>query len=334
MFSILYSIFYFMKGVIIMEEYKPNVDLNDKNEEKYEKRTIERSIFQESALNNTMPIWMKLTFFLMGWLGFKFLSLILQAMFLPLYTNKIIDASTFNALMMLVVYGVLAVLFSIFFVTNRKVGKAFLNDWKDWKAISMGFAVFIVSYMIEVILNVIFSKAFPAVYGANTNQSGLSTYMKASPIMMFFPIVLFAPFTEELTYRIGLVDSLGSKNRWVGIIVSAIIFGLIHFSFESIFYYTRYDDLLKQSSSVLQKSVDALGNITYYTKEEMRLSMLNEFLNLPTYICAGLVFSFGYAFTGKISTSMTAHITNNLLSFIMMLISANTTTNCLKVMIK
>lgn len=323
-----------MKGENIMEEYKPNQDYRNDEEIKYEEKTSKRAIFQESALNNTMPIWMKFSFFLLGWLGFKFISLILQAAFLPLYTNKIIDANTFNALMMLVVYGVLALLFSIFFISDRKVGKAFINDFKDWKAISAGFVVFAASYVIEIVLNLIFAKAFPSVYGANTNQSGLASYMSASPLMMFFPIVLFAPFTEELTYRVGLVDSLGNKNRWVGIVVSAIIFGLIHFSFESIFYYTNYDVLLKESSTALKKSIDALGNITYYTKEEMRLSMLNEFLNLPTYICAGLVFGFGYAYTGKISTSMTAHMTNNLLSFIMMLISASSTTNCLKVFIK
>ncbi len=289
--------------------------------------SLKRKLFSESQLNQVTPLWMKLIFFVIGWLGFKVLAQLVQAAMLPLYRMGIIDAGLFNCLLMLIVYGLLALTFALFLFFNKKIGKAFLLDFKDYKAILSGLVVCVVVLFAENLMSSLYSTLCPDIYGANSNQQGLQSYVSSSPIMLFFPIVLFAPFTEELTYRVGLVDSAGNKNRWIGIIISAIIFGFIHFSFDSIFLCINYDQLLEAGSTSLIKSISETNIPTYYTYQEVKNMMLNEFLNLPIYILAGFIMAFGYAFTGKISTSITAHFTNNLISYISMLILLNQTNN-------
>lgn len=311
-----------------MEEYIPENQRNyndyptnnPKNDEQKN-----RSFFNESALNNTLPMWEKIIFFVLGWLGFKFLSLVVQVILSPLY--KAVGSNMFSCILMLVVYGLMAIFFAIFFIVDKKAGKALINDFKDYKAMLLGVGICFLLLFVNAIISSIYSKAFPNIYGANSNQSGLNTEVATSPVMLFFPIVLFAPFTEELTYRVGLVDTFGHKKRWLGVLISALIFGLIHFSFESILLYANYDGLLAQGYSSLIKGYDAIGEAIYYTKNEMYIQMINEFLNLPIYILAGLIFGFGYAYTGKISTSMTAHVVNNLLSYVSILISLNASTS-------
>lgn len=300
-----------------MEEYRPQ-NFESENEDR------KKTFFQDSQLNQLMPLWMKIVFFFLGWLGFQVLSMFLQLAFRPLYVAGIIDAGMYNAILMLTVYGILALFFALFFICNKKIGKAFLNDFKDYKAILFGFAVCVAVLVVENLISYTYQVCFPKIYGSNNNQQGLQSDVASSPIMLFFPIVLFAPFTEELTYRIGLVDSFGKKNRWIGIAVSAIIFGFIHFSFDSILLYANYDALLSQHSSSLIKEVSSItGEYVYYTFEEVRNMMVNEFLNLPIYIIAGFLMALGYAITGNISTSMSAHFMNNLISFISMVALLN-----------
>lgn len=303
-----------------MEEYHPQ------NSEESQK-TLKRNLFSESRLNQVMPLWMKLIFFVIGWLGFKLLAQLVQVALLPLYNLGMIDAGLFNCLLMLIVYGLLALTFALFLIFDKKIGKAFLSDFKDYKAILTGVVVCVVVLLIENIMSMIYQAAFPTIYGSNSNQQGLQSYVSSSPLMLFFPIVLFAPFTEELTYRVGLVDSIGHKNRWCGIVVSAIIFGFIHFSFDSILLCVNYDKLLAAGSASLIKAVSETNVPIYYTYEEVKNMMLNEFLNLPIYIFAGFIMAFGYAMTGKISTSITAHFTNNLISYVSMLILLNQQNN-------
>lgn len=302
-----------------MEEYRNENDAECK--ETYQKRKTRH--FQDSALNAAIPLWMKWIFFLLGWLGFQLLSIVVQTFCLPLYLK--LGVGMFNALMMLLVYGLLALFFAIFFIVDKKMRKALLDDFKDFWAILFGVGIFALVLVFENFISRIYTLAFPTIYGSNANQQGLQSDVMASPLMLFFPIVLFAPFTEEMTYRLGLLDATGEKKRWVGILVSAVIFGLIHFSFESIILFAKYDQLYNEGASALIKINGATP--IFYTKLEVRNMMINEFLNLPVYMIAGALMGYGYCYTGKISTSITAHVCNNLLSFLAMVIVSSDPSN-------
>jgi len=113
----------------------------------------------------------------------------------------------------------------------------------------------------------------------NANQSTIVNLVLNSPLDSFIWIVLLGPIVEELTYRLGLFTMIKKKNRVLAYIGVMLIFGLIHFDF---------------------------------TNE----NLLNELLNLPSYIIGGAVLCLAYDREG-LATSVTAHIFNNLLSFVM-----------------
>ena len=103
-------------------------------------------------------------------------------------------------------------------------------------------------------------------------------------------VVILAPIVEELMLRgLGLNSFLSEKNYKTSIILSALIFGLIHFDFGSI------------------------GTSTFG----------NEMLNLPDYVIAGLALSFIYDKYG-LAASFTTHAANNLFSVISILLTQNT----------
>ncbi|HKM11467.1 MAG: type II CAAX endopeptidase family protein [Bacilli bacterium] len=118
----------------------------------------------------------------------------------------------------------------------------------------------------------------------NANQSAITALVLNSPIDSFIWIVLLGPIVEELTYRLGLFSMIKRKNRIFAYIAVMLLFGLIHFDFTN-------------------------------------PNLLNEFLNLPSYIIGGAVLCFAYDREG-LATSITAHIFNNLLSFIMIFLGA------------
>ena len=46
--------------------------------------------------------------------------------------------------------------------------------------------------------------------------------------------VILAPFAEEMTYRIGLFSALKRVNLILAFIVTALVFGLIHFDLSGV----------------------------------------------------------------------------------------------------
>lgn len=118
-------------------------------------------------------------------------------------------------------------------------------------------------------------------YTPNHNQLLLNQGMAEQPVLTFFMSVIFAPFTEEIGYRFGIFGGIKKYSRVAAYIICGLIFGLIHFDFG------------------------AAGD-----------QMLIELINLPAYIAAGLLLCFYYDYSKSLSTSITAHAFNNLVSFI------------------
>ena len=112
----------------------------------------------------------------------------------------------------------------------------------------------------------------------NANEDIAEQMIKQYPVICFFILGFIGPICEELTYRFGLFGLLKKKNRILAYIVSALVFGIIHFDFTG--------------------------------------DLIVELLNLPTYIICGALFGLAYDLCG-FEASLTAHITNNLYAVIL-----------------
>jgi membrane protease YdiL (CAAX protease family) len=112
----------------------------------------------------------------------------------------------------------------------------------------------------------------------NANESAVVAMMKGYPLMSFVAFVILGPVCEELTYRLGLFSGIRRYSKIAAYCVVIVLFGLIHFDFQT----------------------------TDWT---------NELLNLPYYMSAGAILCFVYD-KEDLSTSMYAHVTNNLVSYV------------------
>lgn len=282
-------------------------------------------MFNDNELNNSLVFWKNIILFIWGSGCYIGLNYLLNAICGRFYDSM--GDNNYNIMMMNLCYGLLLLGFIIFFIVDRKSGKALLKSLKGYKPYLFGLIIFVISFVLEIVINMIIHYACKSNIQVNSNESGLRQMISASPWAIFLPIVVFGPLCEELTYRVGLYGLIAKKNKWIGIVVSAIVFGILHFSFSSVYAAINYDSLLASQSNIL-KHLDSAGNVLYYTKDEVIQNLINELLNLPSYILSGLLFGFAYAHTGKISASMTAHILNNLISTVIsMARSGNTDTS-------
>ena len=130
--------------------------------------------------------------------------------------------------------------------------------------------------------SVIYGNLLPSV-GSNDNQLIAESLTTSYPVFSIIIIGIIGPICEEITYRLGLYSFLSRFNKVAAYIGSALIFAFIHFNFIT-------NDILV------------------------------ELINLPVYIISGLILSFVYDKHG-LPGSLTAHITNNLLSCLVTIIA-------------
>jgi membrane protease YdiL (CAAX protease family) len=149
-----------------------------------------------------------------------------------------------------------------------------------------GFIVIIISVITTLLMQILFGQA-----EENLNQQKIYLILSKHPVSSFFWIVLLGPLVEELTYRVGLFNAISSRNRIAAYVVSALVFGFLHFNIP----------------------LNADGAID-------QAKLIEEFINIPSYIVSGLVFGYIYEKEGFAGSSV-AHITNNLISYILSIIS-------------
>lgn len=277
-----------------MEIYEPGTGQKTPHRPQHHSNE-ERVFFKRSAFNDWTPRWEKIAFFCLGFFGLDLISLVTSFIIglTPLVeTNYVRAMSLNNFLAYLFLFG--AFLAFLFF-DGRKSWKRLFEDFKDPHFLAYGAAGLLGIYGINILFNLLYSLV--PFYGDNENQLLIESCIKNDPVLMFFSVSIFAPFVEEFTYRIGLVDSIGHKRRWLGVLLSSVIFGAIHFDWPSLFSYI-------------------IGGAESGIEPE---AILNELMNLPVYIGSGVVLGFVYALSGKISSSLFAHALNNTISFVVLL---------------
>ena len=116
----------------------------------------------------------------------------------------------------------------------------------------------------------------------SVNQELIKKYVKTYPLLMIISTSILAPFYEECLFRMGIRKVI--KNRFIYIIVSGSLFGLLH-----VFP-------LDEGISVLVGVVQSIS-----------------------YVTMGLFFSYIYSKTDNIFNTISIHFLNNFLSVLTML---------------
>lgn len=243
----------------------------------------------KSSRNVTfLPILKQIGLFAIGWGGFELIgaiiSLIITLIGINVYGYTGIQLDQFlksaNNVMIanFVSYSIVfAALVLLLFKDNLVIFKTFKN-WKGYIAGAVCFGAIL-------FFNIIYSSILSAcgiVIEPNDNEKLLEEIIANMPIVSLLFFAFIGPICEELTYRVGLYSFLRRINKYLAIIVTVIIFALIHFNFTSD-------------------------------------SIINELYNLPTYLFSGFALTFVYSKFG-FASSLSAHVTNNLFSVLSIII--------------
>ena len=257
-----------------------------------------QSIFPRRVLAFSLPLWEKVVFFIIGFLGLQLVSILIQVILLSIpalqnNTDLLLSLLNFCTYFIILITFVLLMIFD-----HRKTYVKFLQEFRDVKAYKYALIGFACLIFINYLFGLVYS--FVPFYGSNNNQEGIESMTLSQPALLFFTTVIFAPIVEELTYRVGLGESIASKAKpIIAIILSSVIFGLIHFDFSSI-------------SSLITAEAEA--------KQAALENFIVELMNLPIYISSGIILCSIYFISGRLSTSICCHVINNLFSYIILFI--------------
>ena len=153
----------------------------------------------------------------------------------------------------------------------------FLKIFKGWKPYVFGLA-FAIGIMFFDIFYTNIINLFRDI-NTSSNEESVRGVIDIYPVASIFILGIIGPLCEELAYRVGLFGLLRKVNRVLAYIVTGLVFGLLHFHFES-------------------------GDL------------INELIFLPTYIVPGVLFSLAYDLFG-LACSWTAHTINNVWAILM-----------------
>ncbi|MFA5421189.1 MAG: type II CAAX endopeptidase family protein [Bacilli bacterium] len=226
----------------------------------------------------------QLFLFLLGWAGISVLALILNWIY-ELYAQAAIPSleirdaflHSSETLMMknFIIYG------SLFIIMLGLLWKDLISVAKSFKTLrtivqGLSYGGLIIAATVAYNLIVM---ATGYSYSENQNETALVSLMLNYPVLSFAAFVIIGPIVEEFTYRLGLFSFLRRLNRPLAYVVTMLVFGVIHMSFNP-------------------------------------ATIINELINLPSYIIAGVMLTYAYEKEG-FAVSTYAHITNNLVSFLL-----------------
>ena len=224
----------------------------------------------------------RLIVFLIGFVGLyiigfslEVLVLIIRPEFLDSSSDTYIHGLTIiDAFQYLILLGVF-----VFFLWPRLF--TLIKRFKNWKhiIIGLGFGGLVIG--MTIVYNLIITQFIEL--PTNANEELAEGIILEAPVLSFFILGLVGPICEELTYRFGLFGLLKKKNRVLAYMVTALVFGIIHFDFTG--------------------------------------DLVIELLNLPVYVISGALFSLAYDLCG-FEGSLTAHVTNNIYAVIVTIISS------------
>ena len=173
-----------------------------------------------------------------------------------------------------------SILFPIMLLVLYKDNIKLLIDFKNAKLnIIWGILSGVIIILISTLYNYLIDLGG---FNQNDNQQSVENIIDYFPVASVFIIGLIGPICEELTYRLGFFALLKKINKYLAYVLAAVFFGFIHFNYSS-------------------------------------KNLLNELINLPNYIFAGVALCFTYDKFG-LPASISAHVFNNIVGLIQMFI--------------
>lgn len=214
-------------------------------------------------------------------IGIIFLMLLFTSIFFIIFNinpNNITDKQymIYVTISNIILLGIYILIYRKILITDLKKYK---NNFKHYikesiKYWAIGFGIMVISNLfITIILN----------KGIAGNEQEVRNYIDKFPLYMLFSTVIFAPITEELTFRKSIKDAI--SNKWFYILTSGLIFGMLHI----VTYITNWTDLVF----------------------------------LIPYSSLGIAFAMLYHKTDNIYCSITMHAMHNLLAVIVYILGAS-----------
>lgn len=234
--------------------------------------------------------------FLIGFIGISLIASVVQIIInYPLnelltetFKNSITDnqfsliTNLLNGIMLFGYYFITFIIFIILIVINQDALKWFISSLNK-NGVLEGIAIALMMFCCSMIYSLLARYVFNN-NQSNNNQEGLENSFAAIPFLSFFSIVIFAPFCEEITYRMGLFGAIAQKSKILAYFITILFFAFIHFDFQA-------------------------------------TDIVNEFINIPAYIIGAAFLCYAYERKGNLVTSITAHMFYNGFEYILMLIS-------------
>ncbi|HZJ89498.1 MAG TPA: CPBP family intramembrane glutamic endopeptidase [Bacilli bacterium] len=228
---------------------------------------------------------LEVTLALLGTVGLNLLVIVLLVPLLQLIALKNPDRALYfqNVWSNFLIYGIVFTIM-VLILHFQKFLKPLIKEFTKPSAYLWGFVFGIVVILAQIMYGIFTETVFGDI-PVNENQEGVVNIIKMNPIVAFIWIPFIGPLVEELTYRRGLFSRLRRINFPVAIVVTSLLFGLVHFS------------------------------IPFTDTNQIDLVLLRyELINLPGYIISGAIFCYTYEKYGFAASSL-AHIFNNLFAF-------------------
>ncbi len=208
------------------------------------------------------------------------------------------------------------------------------------KFISSVFIAFLAMYGVKIVsslINAILLILFGISEATVENQALIEELLESAPAMMIISTAILAPTYEEVLFRGAIGEVI--KNKKVFILVSGLIFGLMHVAdsltllFEILLLGIVFDRIISnQGISVdTKKMVSAIasvvililfGGIFYFLKGNLISIIMSadlvEVFGSITYIAMGLFLADLYAKKDNILLNIGVHAVNNILGVILL----------------
>ena len=176
--------------------------------------------------------------------------------------------SLLSSLILIVILGVI----------YRKYLKEKFKDYKEHlgEYFDFGMKWWVVGLLAMMVLNILITTLTPL--SNSTNEVLVDNMLTKEPLLAFLSATFTGPIIEEMIFRKSLSDMF--KNKWIMVIASGFVFGLLHviFSFESpldFLYVLPYGALGGVFAYMLKEKDNVLIPITFHMMHNGILTLLS-----------------------------------------------------------
>lgn len=191
---------------------------------------------------------------------------------------KTCSDTTYNIIRIIpnVVQAILLII--IYRKTLKDDFKTFKKDFGNMSDIAIKY--WLIGFLAMIISNKIIISISP-VKIAN-NEEGVRQIINSIPFISFFAICIFAPIAEELIFRKAFKDCF--KEKWLFILMSGIVFGLLHVigsinSLYDLLYILPYSSLGIAFAYIYYKTDNIYSSIFVHCLHNSVLVVLNILLS-------------------------------------------------------